>query len=164
MFWLRHCCCPIYDKVSITKSYVLCAYGNVCVYTYNCLDFWKSLSPNQPPACMHLLTRKGPETNDQIGVALSDNCIAPMRVTTALVFDPVGRLMQLLRAPQILASLISGCGCYAARKGSVRWSRPLDEATDPQTTKSYKAREAALSTKLGFQLQLSLLYYQHFVL
>ena len=42
-------------------------------------------------------------------------------------------------------------------KGGVRWSRPSDETTDQRTTKSYKAREAALSTKLGFQLQLSLL-------
>jgi len=32
---------------------------------------------------------------------LSDGCIAPMGVTTDLIFDPVGRLMQLLRAPQI---------------------------------------------------------------
>ena len=32
---------------------------------------------------------------------LSDGCIAPMGVTTALVFDPVVRLMQLLCAPQI---------------------------------------------------------------
>ena len=34
---------------------------------------------------------------------LSEGCIAPMGVTTDLIFDPVGKLMQLLRAPEILA-------------------------------------------------------------
>ena len=36
-------------------------------------------------------------------LTLLDGCIAPMRVIMALVFDPVGRLMQLLCAPQIWA-------------------------------------------------------------
>ena len=41
--------------------------------TISCLDFWKSSSPNQLPARMHLLTGEGPENNDQFGVALSSN-------------------------------------------------------------------------------------------
>ena len=55
-------------------------------------------------------------------------------------FDPVGRLMQLLHAPQIWALLISGCGRHAAIKGGVRRLRPLDEATDPRMMKSYKSK------------------------
>ena len=34
---------------------------------------------------------------------ISDGCIVPTRVTIALVFDPVGRLMQLVCAPRIWA-------------------------------------------------------------
>ena len=44
-----------------------------CYYVYNTIsyfEFRKSLSRNQPPARMHLLTEEGPETNDQFGVAL----------------------------------------------------------------------------------------------
>ena len=35
----------------------------------SCLEFQKSLSPNQLPACMLLPEGEGPETNNQFGVA-----------------------------------------------------------------------------------------------
>ena len=64
--------------------------------------------------------------------------------------------MQLVCAPQIWALLICGCGRYAAMKGHVRWLQPSDKATDliHGQRSPIKVREAALSTKLGFQLHL----------
>ena len=41
--------------------------------------------------------------------------------------------MQLLRALQIWAFYINGCGRCTAKKGGVRWSRPSDEATNLYT-------------------------------
>ena len=56
--------------------------------------------------CRRIQLKLYPFYSDQstIGhLTLLDDCIAPMGVTTDLIFDPVGRLMQLLCAPQICA-------------------------------------------------------------
>ena len=48
---------------------------------------------------------------------LSDTCIAPMGVTADLIFDLVGRLMQLLRAPQFWANIDQWMGMLCFSKG-----------------------------------------------
>ena len=88
---------------------------------------------------------------------LSDGCTAPMGVTTALVFDPVGRLMQLLPAPQIWAVDLDAMPQLRAVSDSHANIWRNYRSTDDEVLYN-KASEAALLTKLSFQLQLPLLY------
>ena len=69
---------------------------------------------------------------------LSDDCIAHLWVAIDFIFNPVGRLLQLLHAPQIWALHVDQWMWMLCRnKGLCLW--PSDEATDPRMMKSYKS-------------------------